>query len=101
MKEFYGNWELNKEVIKIVESLKGSGYKVGVISNTIKPHVEYCKKEGWYKPFPVLVLSSETRMKKPEEGIYRLALKKIGVKPSESIFIVTSDSNSNSMILTN
>jgi epoxide hydrolase-like predicted phosphatase len=87
LKEFYENWELNKETIKIIESLKDLGYKVGAISDTIKPHVKYCKREGWYKPFNVLVLSHEIGMKKPEEGIYRLALKKMGVKASESIFI--------------
>lgn len=93
LKEFHENWELNKETIKIVESIKALGYKVGVISNTIKPHVEYCKRKGWYKPFDVVALSNEVGMKKPEKQIYRFALKKMGVKANESIFIDDIEKN--------
>jgi len=86
-KEFRDSWILNKETIEIVKSVKAAGYKIAVISNTIKPHVEYMKRKGWYEPFSVLILSSEVGMKKPEVGIYKLALKKLRVKGSESIFI--------------
>jgi putative hydrolase of the HAD superfamily len=93
MKEFCDNWTLNTETVKIVKSVKAAGYKIAAISDTIQPHVEYMKKKGWYEPFPVLILSSEVGMKKPEVGIYRMALKKLKVKADESIFIDDKEKN--------
>jgi len=93
MKEFSDNWLLNEEIVKIANLLKASGYKIGVISNSIEPHVECIKRKGWYKPFSELILSSEVGMKKPEVGIYKLALKKMKVKASESLFIDDREKN--------
>jgi FMN phosphatase YigB (HAD superfamily) len=93
MKEFCDNWTLNKDTVKIVKSVKTAGYKIAAISDTIQPHVEYMKRKGWYEPFLILILSSEVGMKKPEVGIYKLALKKLRVKASESIFIDDKEKN--------
>ena len=91
--EFRDNWTLNKGTVKIAKSVQKSGYKIAILSNTIDPHVKYLKKKGWYKPFSILVLSSEVGMKKPKIGIYKLTLKKLKVKANESIFIDNKKKN--------
>lgn len=76
-----------KEHIEIVKELKKK-YKVGVLSNYV---------EGWIKQvlknyrienlFDALIVSSAVGERKPNAKIYYEALKKLSVKPKESVFV--------------
>jgi len=87
----FGNYsdylEPNKRMVKIVKGLKKRGYITALISNTIEPHAEFNKSRGNYDLFSPLILSCEVGMRKPEPGIFELALKKIGKPPGECVFI--------------
>jgi epoxide hydrolase-like predicted phosphatase len=74
-------------MFKIVEALKKKGVRVGLISDTCEEHAAINAKFGYYRHFDPLILSHQVRTKKPGAKIFRLALKKAGVKPSESVFI--------------
>jgi len=86
-REFVRRYKVNQDVIDLVKILKGKGYKLAVLSNTIKPHVEVNKKMGIYDYFPILILSNEVGLIKPDPRIYRLTLNRLRVEPSEAIFI--------------
>ncbi len=78
---------LDQGVIKLIKSLKQKGYKVSTISNTFKPPEKFHIKFGHYKFFDHVFLSNRLKMRKPEAMIYRYAIKKLNVKPSECVFI--------------
>lgn len=77
----------NPEVISLVKQLANQ-YTLVLISNTNPLHFEYILKE-----FPVIslfdasVLSYEAGLCKPDTRIYRTALARAGVEPSQSVYI--------------
>jgi epoxide hydrolase-like predicted phosphatase len=73
--------------IKIVKSLKSKGYKLGMISDTIRAHARISKKHGLLEPFDVVILSYEVGLSKPDPKIFRLALKRLKSEPQSTVFI--------------
>ncbi len=61
-------------IINFVKKLKARGFKTAILSNTIKPHVEIITKKDGYKEFPVVVLSCNEGLQKPEKKIYLLTV---------------------------
>ena len=78
--------KIDSEMIKFIKQLK-KDYIIGCISNSIKSHTEFNRKRGLYKYFSSCILSDEVKIRKPDEKIFRLYLKKADCKPSEAIFI--------------
>jgi len=76
-----------QEVIDIVIALRQKGYKLGLLSNTIKPHKEDIEKLGFFNYFDVKIFSYEVKERKPFPDIYKLTLKQLNILPSEAIFI--------------
>lgn len=89
-KDWYKQTRVKEEMNRIVISLKKTGYKIALLSNTIKPHVECAKKMGFYKMFPIRVLSCEVGLAKPDKEIYFLILRKLKVNPEGAVFIADS-----------
>jgi epoxide hydrolase-like predicted phosphatase len=87
LREFIKHYNRNDDAINLVKRLKNNGYKVAVLSNTIKPHSDYEYKIGIYQNFDMVVLSHEVRMRKPDLEIYKYLLKKLQVKPDEAFFV--------------
>lgn len=81
------------EMAKFVKKLREMRIKTSVLSNTIEPHIKVIKKHLGYKDFNTLIFSCRVGTRKPELGVYKLALKKLKVKPEECIFI--DDKNRN------
>jgi epoxide hydrolase-like predicted phosphatase len=76
-----------KKMVILVKRLRKK-YKVGMLSNTEKENFTYWKKKySFDKLFDVIVTSFETDSRKPEEKIYKIAIKKLDVKPNEIVFI--------------
>jgi len=80
-------------IINFVKKLKARGFKTAILSNTIKPHVEIITKKDGYKEFPVVVLSCNEGLQKPEKKIYLLTVKRLGLKPKDCIFIDNKKKN--------
>ncbi|MBI2658842.1 HAD-IA family hydrolase [Candidatus Woesearchaeota archaeon] len=85
-KDFHKLIRLNKELLKLINKLK-KRYKVAVISNIIENHSKVNERIGLYKPFDHVVLSYKVKMTKDSSQIFKLAVKKLRVKPKECIFI--------------
>ncbi len=76
-----------EETLSLIRDLRGK-YRLGLLSNTNEWHFEhYIRKVGVFPLFDAVTLSYRVREMKPGEGIYRDALARIGLPPSECVFI--------------
>jgi epoxide hydrolase-like predicted phosphatase len=75
-----------EEMFALASMLKERGYKIGLLSNTESPTVRFFHQQG-YTMFDATVFSCEEGTAKPERRIYEIALKRLGVKPPETVFI--------------
>ena len=75
-----------EEMFALASVLKDRGYKVGLLSNTESPTVRFFHKQG-YTMFDATVFSCDEGTAKPERRIYEIALERLGVEPSEAVFI--------------
>lgn len=92
LKKIYENaykkhFKLNKGLLKIAKNLKKNGYKIAILSDQwhLSKDVLMPKKE--FSIFKNKTVSCDVGMRKPNINIYKMALKKINIKPHEAIFI--------------
>jgi len=80
----------NRPVVSAIRKLRATGrYKVAALTNDYQfprdhPLADKSELKGL---FDVFVSSSECGMRKPEKGIYRLVLERLGVAPAEAVFL--------------
>lgn len=91
MEEFKQAWadifSENKEVTELLPGLKRH-YKLALLSNTDDIHFSFAKRRFRIMDiFEDCFLSYKLKSIKPEPGIFREALKKLRLKPSECAFI--------------
>jgi len=77
---------LDKKIVKMLGVFR-KNYKLYVLSNTNTVHKVVNKKLGVYDFFNRVFLSTDMGLRKPDLKIYRLVLKKTGLKPQETVFI--------------
>ena len=82
----------NDQVINIAKSLKKQGYKIGYLSNTEIPALDFFNKQN-YDFLDVSVFSCLEGYIKPEKEIYEIILNRLGVQPEEVIFIDDKETN--------
>ena len=80
------------EVVDLVKKLRGD-YKTGLLSNLEDAGVKVIKKQGLEKNFDEIVYSCKVGFIKPDEKIYQIMLKKLGVKAEETVFIDDKEIN--------
>ncbi len=86
LRDFDKLTRVNEDVRDIIVELK-KNYRVGLISNTIKEHVEINKRLGRFDLFDVVVNSNEVGVTKEDERIFLIALEKTGFRAEECVFI--------------
>ena len=75
------------DMVRLARSLREKR-KVFVLSNTNPWHMEYLRARcSWLNEFHGLIASCDVRMMKPDPGIYRLAMERAGVQPSETFYV--------------
>jgi 2-haloacid dehalogenase len=71
-----------------VEGLAGKGYKIACLSNgTHEWTLEVIRNHGLVELFDEIVLSGDLGIVKPDPRIYFYTLEKLGVDPSQAIFV--------------
>jgi epoxide hydrolase-like predicted phosphatase len=86
-KEYLSGTKVNYEVLKIINGLRNK-YKIGLLSNASSSFIrEILDKNDLERYFDEIVISSEVGYIKPNNEIFEIMLNKLGVKPSEAIFI--------------
>jgi epoxide hydrolase-like predicted phosphatase len=90
-RDIWNKWDsmrVQPEMIGLVNDLKRSGYKVGMLSNVIPNTEKEIRKNGGYDPFDFLVLSCEVGWAKPDIEIYNIAMECLkGIQPEEVVFL--------------
>ena len=74
------------EVFSLVSSLRRSGYKTALLSNTELPTAEFFRGLD-YDMFDVSIFSCVEKTMKPERKIYEITLERLGAKAGQTIFI--------------
>jgi putative hydrolase of the HAD superfamily len=75
-------------MLERTRALRTAGYRTGLVTNNA---AEF--REGWRSLIPIdelfdsVIDSSEVGMRKPDPGIYRLALEGVGVSAERSVFV--------------
>jgi len=75
-----------QEMISFALRLEGEGYKIGVVSNADFPSMEYFKKKHPEFKYTTFSCEDKVRIRKPEVGIYRIALERLGTRAHETIY---------------
>lgn len=86
--EFKRYVSLDEEAVEVLQKLHGK-YKLGIISNISIPELawELLEKFDLKKYFDTIIISGDVNSRKPHPEIFKKALKNVGVKPSEAIFV--------------
>ncbi len=78
---------VDKEIMDTIRSLKALDIKICLISNADCMDCKYWSQSPLSKLFDYAVFSCNVGMLKPESGIYKFALNRIGVNPENSLFV--------------
>jgi len=68
----------------LVTRARSAGIRTALLSNSWGNQYD---RSDWHEMFDVVVISGEVGMRKPEPGIFELALKRIGLPAEECVFI--------------
>lgn len=80
-------WKKDENLLKFIRQIKTNGLKIGIISNVAQYQFdEFFSKEEQTELFDFLVLSGEVGCAKPNPEIFKIAIKKSNVLPSEIAF---------------
>lgn len=87
--KYIGVSPINQEVLGLVRRLKGNGYELAVLSNTIPPHLEANRARGLFDLFDSTTFSCELEVssKKPDSTIYQKCLERINSPADQYIFV--------------
>ncbi len=80
-------WEVYPEVPEVLDALRASGLRLGVISNWDTRLPELLRQLGLAGRFDALVYSSAVGVEKPDPRIYRRALRELGVEPRAALHV--------------
>jgi putative hydrolase of the HAD superfamily len=75
---------------ELLDTLRGRGLRLGVISNTLAPRPFMDRslvRRGLMDFFPVRIYSSEVGVAKPHPAIFRAALDAIDVPPARAVYV--------------
>ena len=75
------------DIVKMLESLRLNGIKLAMCSNCFSEEADTLRESVLCGYFDAVILSYETGYAKPDERIYRLCTDRLGVNPSECIYV--------------
>jgi putative hydrolase of the HAD superfamily len=80
-------WRFYDDVEAVLGALRAKGLTIGVVSNWDTRLKIICDGLGLTRLVDFIVISAEVGVRKPDPGIFRMALEKAGVRPSDAIHI--------------
>ena len=80
--------KIDKDVLAIIDELRGKGYAVGLLSNAPPDFEErLLDRDDLYHYFDAMFISSVRKLAKPDPAFFNLALNEMGYKAEDAIFI--------------
>jgi len=83
---FFGGDVLDTDLVDFIRSLKPR-YKIGIISNAWSQIEESLVEWGIDDAFEVVIGSGDVGIMKPDPRIFQIAIERLGVEPSEAVFV--------------
>lgn len=80
-------WRFYDDVEPVLRDLRSRGLKIGVISNWDTRLKTISEGLGLTALVDFLVISAEAGVRKPDPGIFRMALDRAGVRPEEALHV--------------
>ena len=80
-------WKFYDDVVSVLGDLRARGLKIGVVSNWDSRLQTISDGLGLTPLVDFIVISAQVGVRKPDPGIFRLALEKAGVRPEEAIHV--------------
>jgi len=80
-------WRFYDDVETVLRDLRARGLKIGVVSNWDTRLKSICDGLGLARLVDFIVISAEVGVRKPDPGIFRMALDRAGVRPEEAIHV--------------
>ena len=79
--------EIDPAIVHTVRRLKENGYQVGLISNADVCDRYYWEQSPLFPYFDDSIFSCDAGLVKPDREIYLLSAERLGVLPSETVFV--------------
>ncbi|HEY5549998.1 MAG TPA: HAD-IA family hydrolase [Candidatus Saccharimonadales bacterium] len=89
----YGPLLPHRKVRELAKDLRKNGVKTGILSNIFPFAAWILKFTGGYRGFDPIILSFKESISKPDPRIYQIAIRRLGVKPEEILFIDNLEEN--------
>jgi len=86
-RDFWGGDKLDEELVDTVRELGELGHQTAVLSNAPSSLAGYLKELGIVEAFDSVIISADEGVTKPAPEIFTRALDRLGVAPSEAVFI--------------
>ncbi|HET7580139.1 MAG TPA: HAD-IA family hydrolase [Bacillales bacterium] len=74
-------------ILEMLDKIKATGFKIGLISDCAPEEVAAWPDSVLPPFFDDVIFSCRVSMAKPDRGIYHLSCEKLGVSPSEAVYI--------------
>jgi putative hydrolase of the HAD superfamily len=87
VKIYRKKFKTNKKLYRFAFKLKKRGYKIGILSDQWQLSKKALMPEKYIKKFDEVIVSCDVGLRKPDPKIFKLALKKLRLSASETIFI--------------
>lgn len=86
-KDFWSGDQLDTRLTDFLKSLRPQK-KTAVLSNAwLHAREDFSRQYGLDRVVDMMIFSSEEKLAKPDERIYKIALERLGVSPQETIFV--------------
>jgi putative hydrolase of the HAD superfamily len=81
----FGHIRPDEEMVEALRRARAQGIRTGLISNSMGA-ARY-DRSGFPELFDGVVISGDEGMHKPEPGIYALGCERVGLEPSDCVFV--------------
>lgn len=86
--------DLDPTLLAWAAAIRKAGLKTGILSNMGVGVLRYMRQDfAWLRQFDQLTWSCELGVVKPDPAIYHHAIRELGVKPEEALFIDNLEAN--------
>ncbi|MBR9701478.1 HAD family phosphatase [Candidatus Pacearchaeota archaeon] len=90
---YESHFKQNEQLFKELSKLEKQGYILAVLSDQWHLSEDPLMPKKLYKRFGVLIVSCDVGLRKPDPKIYKLVLKKLKLKPSQTVFVDNQEWN--------
>lgn len=93
LKRMFAGSVMQPEMLELVGELRSMGLRTGLLSNSWGHRDDSYPRDVLDELFDVAVISADVGMRKPEEGIFLLAVERLGLSPAECAFVDDMEGN--------